>query len=143
MEAIVQIAFKSVQHVDDIAEPCCLQCQASVQRAFATAANQHNGARLVSCFALNLAHKLGGVRAELGVLVPGNGVHARRAANVKRLNFHADIDKQRLRAALQQGPCGLGEKIFHHTIVQYCFMGAISSLWVRTENPAFFSTIQG
>ena len=69
MEAIVQVAFKAVQNVHHVGESCLLKCQAGVDGAFAAAADQDDGARLVSRFAFDLELKSQWVRRQVGVVI--------------------------------------------------------------------------
>ena len=121
VKRVVQVALKTVQHVDHVSEPSRFQRRTCVQGAPAAAANQDDGAGFVTRLTRHLTHKLRCIGQQVGVFVPGNDVHAGWATHVKRLDFHTHIDKQRIGPLPDQVPSGFGEQIFHDGIVSQCF----------------------
>ena len=114
MEPIVQLALEPVQHVVNIGVAGSLKGQARIKRALAAAANQQHWGAFIGNLVMHQLHKLFGVGGEIGVLVPRHIDRTGRAADIQRLDLHADVDQHSGWLRLQNIPGNGWQNVFHN-----------------------------
>ena len=114
---VVELTLKAFQHIDHLGKSGLLQGNAGVDRALATAANQHHRRVFGGGELLDRLDKLRGIRFEIRIVNPGDIDRAGRATHVLGLDFHAHIQKQDVGLLLKKSPSFFGEDVFHAPIV--------------------------
>ncbi len=135
MELRIQVAFKTMQHVDHVTETMGFQCFTGFHRALTAAANEQHRAVFAACFFEHLGTELLGFGGKVRVFVPRDVDGTRRAADIHGLDFHADVDQQGIGVGLHKGPGFAGCQVAHRgSIVAVSYNRGMKPKYTRAEN---------
>ena len=142
MKVRIEVAFETVDDVDDLCIPLRLQRQTGVDRALSGTADQHHRAIGPPAFATHRRDERVGMGLHLGILVPRDVHDARWVADVEVLDLHAHIDEQRVGMMLEISP-GVGrQEVLHRSRAALSTMPAMRASTDYTRGAALVPILQ-